>query len=153
MSFDINQPKPLQCSTTKRVIRPRSRRRRRGLSMVRRCSVTLAYFCFAYGIVSNAVPAYLQAHRLEGSVAQVRLQISAADQKHTVLETKVQELKTTEGEQNAARPYGWLLKGERAIACPHPEDVLSRTSDGQLLAIAPERAPSAIERLKKAVEW
>lgn len=136
---------------------PGQRKSRAGITRcipsVRRLTLTLLCSGLAYGFVSSGVAPYVQAHRLNQEAAAVCRQIDAAKATQASLERRVADLQTTEGQQNEARRYGWVLKGEIAISCPAPDSALSHESDAEFLAVPVPPRPPLLQRLRHAVEW
>ena len=131
----------------------RARRRSLRLPALRRLGLTAGCCGLMYGFVSSGVTPYVQAHRLSQESILVCRQIDTEHRRQAVLEQRIADLQTPDGEQNAARVYGWVLKGEIPISCPHVVSALTQASDAELLAVPVPPRPSLLQRLRHAVEW
>ena len=112
--------------------------------------IFLAFCCI---FVCSGIHPYVQAHRLGEQVDQVQKQESRALLRHSILTQRVAELKTVQGQQNAARMYGWVLKGEIAIACPRSANDLYQKTDDELLTAPQSRPTPFLERIVHFLEW
>lgn len=115
--------------------------------------MSVASLALGYAFIATGIQPYAQAHELDTTAASVRLQIAQEQARQQALQQQMAELQTPEGQQNAARVYGWVLKGEVAISCPTPDNALSHTPDSEFIA-APRPVPEGIlQRLRRALEW
>ena len=153
MAYALEVPEFVQKSHREPVVAPPDVQRKRRAKTVWRSAQCIVYLGVAGLFVSSSIPAYVQAHHLGDDAAKLQIRIHDAEQRQSILAHHTQDLLTAEGEQNAARVYGWVLKGEIAIACPRADSELSHKSDAEILAVPPPPQFSFVQRMRESLEW